>query len=402
MGKKVGRYIIEEQLGEGSFAYVYRALDPELERHVALKVLKPAWLSDPAAVARFKQEARTIAKLDKNPHIAVVYEVGEDKGQVYLAQLLVAGETLAARLTRGPLAWSEALDILRPIASALDYAHNQGVIHRDIKPSNILLDEAGQPYLSDFGLVRAVEGSVSLSASVGDVKGTVAYIAPEVWNAEEPTLATDVYALSCVLFEMLTGTVLFAGSSMMAVMRKHDRGPQFPEKWPEGVPEGVTGVLQRGLAADPKERISSAGELSTALMNLSTLAQPEIPIEIDEEVPTKPWSKRDTVTLWLISADGQSYELKRGSLTLGRSSKCEIQIDALEVSRKHAVLEFDGLCCIVYDQGSANGTFVNKQRVGPGGQSINPGDRLTIGKASFTLSVSLRFPVTTLKAYRPE
>jgi len=241
--QRLGRYVIEEQLGEGSFAFVYRARDEDLHRWVALKVLKPVWMADPNAIDRFKREARTMARLDKNPHIAIVYEVGEDQGQVFLAQLLVDGETLTKRLLRGPLDWSEVLDILRPVVSALDYAHSQGVIHRDVKPTNILLDKTGKTYLGDFGLVRAAESSDTISASVsGGVIGTASYIPPEVWDAKQPTPASDVYALSCVIFEMLTGQVLFEGSSMMQVMRKHDKGPQFPDSWPEGIPSGVTKV----------------------------------------------------------------------------------------------------------------------------------------------------------------
>jgi serine/threonine protein kinase len=229
-------------------------------------------LSDPVAIARFKQEAKTMAKLH-HPNIAVIYDVGEIEGQVYLAEFLVEGETLGARLIRGALSWPEILNVLHSVASALDYAHEQGIVHRDIKPSNILLDKESRAYLCDFGLVRAAEGSASLSASIGGVKGTASYIAPEVWDAQEATAATDVYALSCVVFEMITSEVLFEGSSMMAVMRMHDRGPRFPVKWPVEIPEGVPNILQQGLEANPAKRINRAGKLVAALAALKTPAQ---------------------------------------------------------------------------------------------------------------------------------
>jgi len=282
MPQQLGRYVVECLLGEGAFAWVYRATDADLGRAVALKVLKPAWLSDVQALNRFKQEARTMANLH-HPNIAVIYEVGEADGQVYLAQLLVDGETLAARLTHGPLSWPEILNILRAIASALDYAHNRGIIHRDIKPSNILLDKDGQAYLSDFGLVRAAEGSTSLGSSFGGAKGTPYYIAPEVWDNQPATPATDVYALACVVFEMLTGQVLFEGSSMMAISRKHDKGPEFPPAWPPGIPAGVTDVLQHGLAKEPVERIQSAGELMVVMAALSVPA----PLVAEQTPPIK-------------------------------------------------------------------------------------------------------------------
>ena len=266
MEQKLGRYIIEDQLGEGSFAWVYRGYDEELERHVALKVLKPIWMSDPQAVARFKQEARTMAKLH-HPNIAVVYEVGEAEGQVFLAQFLVNGNTLAARLKEtGPMSWPQMMEILRPVASALDFAHENGIIHRDIKPANILVDDKGQAYLGDFGLVRAAEGSVQLSASAGGMIGTPAYMAPEQWEDREITPATDVYALSCVAVEMLTGKMLFDGSTPATVMKQHlMEGPRFPDQWPEGVPDHVVEVLKRGLAEHTTDRISSAGALVAEL-----------------------------------------------------------------------------------------------------------------------------------------
>lgn len=273
--EQIAQYQIKELLGEGSFAWVYRAFDQKFERYVALKLLKPIWLSDPQAVARFEQEAKTMAGL-RHPNIIDVYDVGEVAGQIYLAQLLVQGESLATRLARGPLKWDEILNILQSIGSALDYAHGQGIIHRDIKPSNILLGSDNHVYLGDFGLIRAVEGSTNLSSSVSMI-GTTHYMAPEIWDGKRATPATDVYALTCVAFEMITGEVLFEGSSMAAVTKQHIVGPQFPTEWPTGVPAGVTEVLQQGLTEDPVERMSSGGELATALAVLSAPAQPITP-----------------------------------------------------------------------------------------------------------------------------
>ncbi len=275
MSQQLAHYQIKDTLGEGSFAWVYRAYDPKFEQDVALKVLKPIWMGDQQAVARFKQEARTTRKL-RHPHIVDVYDVGEGEGQVYLTQLLVEGETLADRLARGPMAWDEVIKIVTDIASALDYAHSEGIIHRDIKPANILLGSDNKAFLGDFGLVRAVEGSASLSAS-GSMVGTGHYMAPEVWDGKKATPVTDVYALSCVVFEMLKGEVLFEGSSMMAVLKKHADGPNLPEAWPTGIPANVNDVLERGLAEDPADRISSAGELIGQLAVLSTPVKPALP-----------------------------------------------------------------------------------------------------------------------------
>jgi formylglycine-generating enzyme required for sulfatase activity/tRNA A-37 threonylcarbamoyl transferase component Bud32 len=282
--QKLGRYTIEEPLGEGSFARVYRAFDQKLKRNVALKVLKSMWLNDPSAMRRFEREATTMANLH-HPHIAEIYDVDESEGQVYLAQFLVEGETLAHRLTQGALSWTETLVILKGVAAALDYAHGQGIVHRDLKPANILLDQDGRPYLSDFGLVRAAEGSVAISSSSGGMVGTASYMAPEQWRGQEATPATDVYALGCVAVEMLIGKRLFDAPSSAAVMTKHVMDPpEFPAQWPPDVPEGVTEVFQRGLAKDPAERISRAGELVAGLEALSITPQPVV-VPVPEPAP---------------------------------------------------------------------------------------------------------------------
>jgi len=286
---KLGKYQIEDLLGEGSFARVYRATDTDLDRAVALKVLKTDWLSNAQALNRFKQEAKTMARLH-HPHIATIFEVGQAEGQVYLAQFLVEGESLAARLARaGALPWPQMLAILQPVAAALDYAHGQGLVHRDIKPSNILLDKADRPYLSDFGLVRAAAGSTALSSSSGGMIGTPGYMAPEQWRGQPVTPATDVYALSCVTVEMLTGQILFGGSSAPEVMTKHVLDePNFPTQWPPGVPGQVNPVLQRGLAKEPAQRIQHAGELATALAGLSVAEPKPEPPPVSVPEPTPP------------------------------------------------------------------------------------------------------------------
>jgi serine/threonine protein kinase/uncharacterized RDD family membrane protein YckC len=388
MQQQLAHYQIQDLLGEGTFASVYRALDQKFDRYVALKVLKPVWLSDVQAVERFKREAKTMAQL-RHPHIVDVYDVGQTEGYIYLAQLLVEGETLLARLERSPLPWDEMLSVLQGMAGALDYAHGRDVIHRDVKPSNILLGPQGRAYLGDFGLVRAAEGSMVLSTTSGGMIGTPAYMAPEQWEGKKISPATDVYALSCVVVEMLTGQVLFDGNTPAVVMRQHlMEGPKLPAEWledaPEDVPEGVTEVLQRGLAEDPADRISSAGELVVALARLSA-PQPEV-LAVDDEMPTKPRLIREPIALWLVGSAGQTYALKPGSLVMGRGSQCDICLDDPQASREHAVLKFDGQRCIVYDQDTINGTFINKRWVGPEGHSFNPGDQLTIGETTFTLT----------------
>jgi serine/threonine-protein kinase len=275
MEQKVGQYRLGSLIGEGRFTWVYQAFDEAQQRDVALKLLKPAWSNDPQAVERFKQEVRVAARLN-HPHIAAVYEVGEADERVYLTQVLVEGESLAERLKRGPLTWAEMLDILHPVASALDYAHRRGVIHRDVKPANILCDQTGHVYLTDFGMVRTAEGSADLSATSSGQTGTAPYMAPEVWEGKNTTSATDVYALSCVVVEMLSGQVLFDGADPARVRQQHLSGrPEFEAAWAASLPTGAIEVFKWGLAPEAGHRINSAGELAAVLAGLTDSPQPD-------------------------------------------------------------------------------------------------------------------------------
>ncbi|MEM7345346.1 MAG: serine/threonine-protein kinase, partial [Chloroflexota bacterium] len=282
MHQQLGHYRVEELLGEGTFAQVYRAFDEKRERYIALKILKAPWLGDTGALARFKQEGETMAML-KHPNLISVYEVGEARGQVYLAEFLVEGETLSERLSsQGPLSWSETIDILRPIASALDYLHSQNsvIVHRDIKPSNILLSWDEEIYLGDFGSIRYAEGSAVINTSKGQRIGTVPYMSPEQWEGQKVVPATDIYALGCIIVEMLTGQRLFDGKTEPALMKQHIiDGPVFPQVWPDDVPSGIEEVLQAALAQKPSERIDRASDLLTKLIRLDKVITAQEQVE---------------------------------------------------------------------------------------------------------------------------
>ncbi|MEM7346958.1 MAG: serine/threonine-protein kinase, partial [Chloroflexota bacterium] len=270
MQQQLDHYKIEALLGEGSFARVYRAFDQKLERYVALKILKSVWLDDSTATTRFKREAKIMSRLS-HPHIVAIYNVGETQGQIYLAQYLVQGDTLANYLKKqGALSWEKMLEIVHPLAEALAYAHKNSIVHRDVKPSNILLEEGGGVYLSDFGLVKAAEGSVSLSSSSsGGIIGTPHYMAPEQWRDEAVSGATDIYALTCVVLEILTGKPFFAGTNPANVMTKHlvDR-PNLPEVWPNEVPDDLNQILQLGIAKNVEDRIGKANDFYRTLIEL--------------------------------------------------------------------------------------------------------------------------------------
>jgi serine/threonine-protein kinase len=263
--QELGKYEIVDEIGRGSYGVVYRAHDTALGREIALKVLHPQFLADQAFVKRFQREAQAMARLD-HPNIVTVYDAGENAGQLYIAMKLACGASLAAAIAdRGRFPWQETLALLDPICRALDYAHSRGVVHRDLKPSNILLDEERGPMLADFGIARLVGASTASLTVTGGVVGTPAYIAPEVWGKAKAKAPADIYALGCIVYEMLTGEVLFSGAGVMQVIGAHYRGPEFPAQWPDGVPGGVESILGKALAREPKDRFDGAGEMTEAL-----------------------------------------------------------------------------------------------------------------------------------------
>lgn len=269
MTNKLGRYELLEEIGRGGFAIVYRARDAELGRLVALKELKPILLQDGEWVERFRREARAIARLD-HPNITPIYDVGEIGTRLFLVMRLVEGPSLEGLIAKqGRLAWPEVISIITPIAAGLDYAHAQGILHRDLKPANILIDPERGPMLTDFGLAKlAGENSTSLTAN-RSVIGTPHYIAPEVWGGAAATPQTDIYALACIICEMLTGEKAFQGDSAPAVMMAHFRPVATPTVWPEAAPAGSVEVISRALAHQPAERYATARELARALAALT-------------------------------------------------------------------------------------------------------------------------------------
>jgi eukaryotic-like serine/threonine-protein kinase len=272
-GQQFGKYSILAELGSGGFATVFKAVDTTLDREVALKILHPPLLTDRRFVNNFREEAKTLAAL-RHSHIITIYEIGEIDGRIFIAMDLARGGSLAKAIAeRGRIPWSETLTLLKPVCEALDYAHGQNVVHRDLKPANLLLDTQRGALLTDFGFARLMaENTMSMSMS-GGIVGTPGYIAPEVWEDNAASPPVDIYALGCIVYEMLAGDVLFKGQTPIQAMRAHDRGPQLSAVWPEDVPADVGIVFSKALARDPSDRYPSAGALWQALNDLEAQAQ---------------------------------------------------------------------------------------------------------------------------------
>jgi formylglycine-generating enzyme required for sulfatase activity len=261
--KRIGKYEILEEIGRGGFAVVYRACDTELDREVALKVLHPYWTNDPGFAARFRREARAAARL-RHPHIVTVYEAGEAEGQLYIAMEYLPGRTLQELLeAEGALPLEQALPILEQVAEALDHAHGQGVVHRDVKPGNVIVEETErgvQATLTDFGLVKAMEGSAALT-SQGTLLGSPEYMAPEQADPEraaEVGPAADRYALGIVAYQMLTGRVPFPGNTPATLNAHLNLDPPNPQAIREDLSPDVAAMLLKMLAKAPADRFVAA------------------------------------------------------------------------------------------------------------------------------------------------
>ena len=263
-GKQLGPYRIVAPLGEGGMAAVYKAYQPGMERHVALKVLPQRLASDPQFVGRFAQEAKVIAKL-QHPHILPVHDFGEAEGYTYIVMPLVESGTLATRLRGQPLPLEQIHRILSQVGDALDYAHSRGLVHRDVKPSNVLMDARGNCLLTDFGIAKLVEGTLKFTAT-GGVIGTPAYMSPEQGMGQTLDRRSDIYSLGIMLYEMATGRVPFDAETPVALMIKHINEPLPPPRaLNPAVPEALEQVITTSLAKRPEGRYATAADMLQAL-----------------------------------------------------------------------------------------------------------------------------------------
>ncbi|WP_322487789.1 protein kinase domain-containing protein [Chloroflexus sp.] len=267
VGQTIGRFEILSELGRGGMAVVYKARQTDLDRIVALKILPPSLTSDQSYIARFRQEARSAARLE-HPHIMPIYEVGEVSGYHYIAMKFIKGRTLKQLLEQeGALPVTRAAQILAQVGEALDYAHRQGIIHRDIKPSNVMITDDGWIYLTDFGLARGTGGNTGGLTMAGTVMGTPEYMSPEqAQGLPNVGPATDIYALGVMLYELLTGAFPFKAETPMAMLAARLVHAPIPPRDVRGdLPPAVEDVIMRALARKPEARFASAAEMVVAL-----------------------------------------------------------------------------------------------------------------------------------------
>ncbi len=303
IGTTLGVYEVLEEVGRGGMATVYRARHAGMDRVVALKILRQSFAGDPDALARFQREARLIARLE-HPHLLPVYDFDGAHDPPYIAMRYVESGTLKDLLRQGRLRLGEAAHLLDQVASALDYAHRQGVVHRDIKPSNVMLDAEGNAFLADFGLARVAlpdregEGALTLP---GTILGTPSYMAPEqAVGTGTVDRRADLYALGVLLFEMVTGTLPFPGDSPVEVAMAHVSRPvpSATARDPQ-LPAALDALFRRALAKRPEDRYGSALELSAEVRHLA-----------GQTIAAAPGSLRDAVR----DSAGRARALRQASM----------------------------------------------------------------------------------------
>jgi Tol biopolymer transport system component/aminoglycoside phosphotransferase (APT) family kinase protein len=271
VGAAAGPYEVVALIGEGGMGRVFRARDTRLKREVALKTLPSEFARDEERVARFRREAEALAALNHS-HIAAIHDLVESEGTPFLVLELVAGETLADRLGRGPIPLAEAIGFARQIAGALEAAHGRGIVHRDLKPANIKITPAGQIKILDFGLAKVFDVTDPTSSSSqavaansptftspamtkrGVILGTAAYMSPEQARGQAVGTQADIWAFGCVLYEMLTGQPAFDGATVTDVLAAVVRSDPEWSRLPRETPSGTRTVLRRSLQKDTRQR----------------------------------------------------------------------------------------------------------------------------------------------------
>ncbi len=260
--KTIGGYTIEEALGEGGMGIVYRALDPTLDRRLAVKVIRRANLSA-AAKERFVREARAASRLN-HPHIVTVYAAGEEDGYPYLAMEYVEGRTLRAIIDEGPIPWEKATEWTCDVLDALHRLHEEGIVHRDLKPENIMVTSEGVVKLMDFGIAHMAQ-SETLTQE-GATVGTANYMSPEHAAGKKADRRSDVFSMASVLYEMLTGELPFPGEHPMAVMYAITNLPvKRLGEFAIEAPGGLQAALDRAMEKRRDDRYASAAEFRDAL-----------------------------------------------------------------------------------------------------------------------------------------
>lgn len=401
VGMTLGSYELVELAGQGGMATVYKAYQETLDRWVAVKVLHT---HNTELLTRFDREAKAVAKLH-HPNILPIYEYGIQDDCPYIVMELIEQGTLQDRLESQRLTANQVATLTAPIAEALHYAHEQGLVHRDIKPSNILLPKKDWPLLTDFGLVK-VKNSTDLITASDIVLGTPPYMSPEQVMGKKIDKRADMYALGIMMFEMVTGRLPFEYSNLNIMMLAHvSEPPPNPRDINPDCPEDLQKIILKTLRKAPDDRYADMQALAEALNTFANAAEatlslsPAAPASSPSDLPPTEETllrKREVDTApphLLISRQNATVPLptlssKEESLLIGRTkglAQVDINLTPYSgakagVSRQHARLTAQDKLWLLTDLGSTNGTYVNEVKLIPGmSVRLNHGDEIRFG-----------------------
>ena len=406
VGDRLLNYEVKSPLGQGGSGTVYLAHDVNLEIDVALKVMRSELSASETILHRLRVGARAAARL-RHPNIQLVYYMGRDP--VLLVDFVVMeylpGGTLRQRLAAKRMPLAEALATFTAICSAVEFAHQHGVIHRDLKPDNIMYSGDGRLVVTDFDLAH-VTGETRRT-QIGQMLGTIAYSSPEQIVGDEVSCASDIYSLGVVLFELVTGQHPFSVSRAQRAKRWSDlptdlftnpqtemlhahltQTPPRPSEIVPAVPKHIDAVVLRAMAKPAADRFQSAWEMACAL-NQQPYATPAAPCtsypnepEVVTPAPDVTLRHSQKVVLRILTGAkaGQVYTVGNGLALGNNKAKNDIALDDIYASRAHARLDRQGLTYQLMDLGSANGTKINGKRIPPHSPVVlSPGDQIEVG-----------------------
>lgn len=309
VGRMLGTYRIERQLGSGGMGEVYLAHDTRLDRNLAIKLL-PFELDEGERATRLIREAKAVARLD-HPNICAIHEVAEEDGLSFIVMQHVDGETLASRIECRPLDLSESLNVMAQVADALSEAHSRGIVHRDIKPQNIMITSRGQVKVLDFGLAKVVGAAEAPSGSAepqsfwsapGIIAGTAPYMSPEQATGSSVDTRSDIFSLGVVLYQCIAGSLPFSGDSPIDICNKVAHySPPAPSQLSPNVPPELDRIVMKALAKDPSERYQSASDLSKDLRWSAGALSSEMPAR-RAGVSVLGWQLKTLRRPWAVAA----------------------------------------------------------------------------------------------------
>jgi len=304
--EKIGKYKIFGILGKGGMGIVYKALDPDIDREVAIKTIRfdnfQEGTQKDDLMARFIREARAAGKLS-HPNIVTVYDVGREEDLTYIVMQYVEGQSLQALIDSGKRLSPPEIDtLMKPVADALDYAHNNGIVHRDIKPANILIDKSNKPFLADFGVARMDTSTMTQS---GTAVGTLSYMSPEQIKGQTVDRRSDIFALGIILYELLTGQMPFEGNNISTIVYKIvNEQPRRITEINKDIPVGYDLVVQKTLAKNPEDRYQNCRQLISGLESAGKILEQTLAFEVEKATPAAGTAKRKTGLIAALALGG--------------------------------------------------------------------------------------------------